>query len=111
MIQTGFVETRAEPPSERLMKYFGNLEPEFNDTSHVAGIVSMAHGEDPASANSSFFIVTGPASPLDNLYTVFGRIVGGMGVVQQIEAVPAENEAPLERVELTKVRIEQIDQH
>ena len=58
-----------------------------------------------------FFIVTGPASPLDNLYTVFGRIVGGMGVVQQIEAVPAENEAPLERVELTKVRIEQIDQH
>ena len=111
VIQTGFVETRAEPPSERLMKYFGNLEPEFNDTSHVAGIVSMAHGEDPASANSSFFIVTGPASPLDNLYTVFGRIVEGMSVVQQIEAVPAENEAPLERVELTKVRIEQIDEH
>ena len=71
----------------------------------------MAHGEDPASGNSSFFIVTGPAAPLDNLYTVFGRIVDGMDVVQQIEAVPAENEAPLERVELKKVRIEQIDQH
>jgi len=77
----------------------------------VAGIVSMAHGEDPASGNSSFFIVTGNASPLDNLYTVFGRIVDGMDVVQQIEAVPAENEAPLERVELMKVRIEQIDEH
>jgi cyclophilin family peptidyl-prolyl cis-trans isomerase len=44
------------------------------------------------------------------LYTVFGHIVEGMDVVHQIEAVPAENEAPLERVELTKVRIEQIDQ-
>ena len=30
--------------------------PEFNDTKHVKGIVSMARGDEPASATTSFFI-------------------------------------------------------
>jgi cyclophilin family peptidyl-prolyl cis-trans isomerase len=35
-----------------------NLAPEFNDTKHVKGIVSMARGDAPDSATTSFFIVT-----------------------------------------------------
>jgi peptidyl-prolyl cis-trans isomerase B (cyclophilin B) len=88
------------------MTYVQNLEPEFNDTPHVEGIVSMAHGDDPASANTSFFVVTGVASSLDSAYTVFGRVVDGMDVVKAIEAVPTDGETPLARVELATVRIE-----
>ena len=57
-----------------------SLQPEFNDTKHVKGILSMARGDDPASASTSFFIVTGDAPSLDGKYTVFGRVVDGMAV-------------------------------
>lgn len=111
VIQTGFLETRHRPASERVMKYVDNLEPEFNDTLHIPGIVSMAHGDEPNSANSSFFIVTGIASSLDNNYTAFGRVVDGMRVVKAIEAVPTDGDTPLARVDLSSVRIEKIPQN
>lgn len=107
VIQTGFLQTRSEPASERIMQYVKSLQPEFNDTPHVAGILSMARDDDPASANTSFFIVTGNASSLDNKYTVFGRVVSGMDVVHAIEAVALNGEEPVERVEVQSVRIEQ----
>lgn len=108
VIQTGFLETRSEPASERITKYVQNLEPEFSPTPHVEGIVSMARGDDPASANTSFFIVTGIASSLDGEYTVFGRVVGGMEVVKAIEAVPTDGDTPLARVTLSRVRLERL---
>jgi cyclophilin family peptidyl-prolyl cis-trans isomerase len=93
------------------MKYVHDLEPEFNDTLHVPGIVSMAHGDEPDSANSSFFIVTGIASSLDHNYTVFGHVVDGMRVVKAIEAVPTDGDTPLARVDLSSVRIEKIPEN
>jgi len=65
----------------------------------------MARGDDPASATTSFFIVTGNASSLDGKYTVFGRVVDGLPVVDTIEQSPLNGEAPVTRIELTKVRI------
>jgi peptidyl-prolyl cis-trans isomerase B (cyclophilin B) len=108
VIQTGWLDTRSKPVLDRAMKYVTSLEPEFNATLHVPGIVSMAHGDDPASADTSFFIVTGIASSLDNNYTVFGHVVDGMNVVHTIEAVPIDGETPLARVALRRVRIERI---
>jgi peptidylprolyl isomerase len=37
------------------------------------------------SANSQFFIMLAPHLTLDGQYTVFGRVVGGMNYVDQIE--------------------------
>ena len=82
-----------------------NLQPEFNDTKHVKGIVSMARGDDPASATTSFFIVTGDGSSLDNKYTAFGRVVDGMAVVEAIEQAPVNGETPVQRIEVKGVRI------
>ena len=65
----------------------------------------MAHGDDPASATTSFFIVTGDASSLDGKYTAFGRVVDGMAVVDAIEQAPVQGEAPVSRIELKQVRI------
>ena len=50
---------RAAPLTEKQQKLVHNLQPEFNDTKHVKGIVSMARGDDPDSATTSFFICTG----------------------------------------------------
>jgi peptidyl-prolyl cis-trans isomerase B (cyclophilin B) len=108
VVQTGFLETRSEPPSERILKYVTSLAPEFNDTPHEPGVLSMAHGDDPASASTSFFIVTGAATSLDGKYTAFGRVVDGMQVVKAIEAVPTDGETPLGRVELSRVRLERV---
>jgi len=105
VIQGGFLATRQEPLDEGQFAYVRELQPEFNPTPHERGILSMAHGDDPASATSSFFIVLAPAPALDNLYTVFGRVVEGLDVVEQIEAVPVNGEEPVTRIEVTTVRV------
>ncbi len=104
VVQTGFLSTRG-PLSEKQQGLVQPLQPEFNDTKHVKGIVSMAHGDDPASATTSFFICVGDASSLDGKYTAFGRVVEGMNVVEAIEQAPVTGEAPVSRIELKQVRI------
>ena len=104
VIQTGSLDTRG-PLAEKQQKLVRPLQPEFNDTKHVKGIVSMARGDDPASALTSFFIVTGDASLLDGKYTAFGRVVDGLSVVEAIEQSPLNGEAPVTRIDLKTVRV------
>jgi peptidyl-prolyl cis-trans isomerase B (cyclophilin B) len=106
VIQTGYLPSRSEPLSESQQRLVRNLQPEFNDTQHVKGIVSMARGDNPASADTSFFIVLGPSAMLDGKYTAFGRVVDGLTVVEAIEKVPVNGETPQTRVELRRVTIE-----
>jgi cyclophilin family peptidyl-prolyl cis-trans isomerase len=104
VIQTGALTSRG-PLSGKQQKFVRSLQPEFNDTKHVKGVLSMARGDDPASAMTSFFIVTGDATSLDGKYTAFGRVVDGMSVVDAIEQSPVNGEAPVTRVDLKSVRI------
>src|SRR5512141_111673 len=60
------------------------LKPEFNDTSHKRGILSMARSSAPDSASSQFFIVLKDYPSLDRQYTAFGEVVKGMDVVDRI---------------------------
>ncbi|MEO7739100.1 MAG: peptidylprolyl isomerase [Novosphingobium sp.] len=62
-----------------------DLKAEFNPMPHLRGTLSMARTDSPDSANSQFFIVFYPRFALDRKYTVFGRVIGGMGVVDTIE--------------------------
>lgn len=106
VIQTGYLPSRSEPLSESQQRLVRNLQPEFNDTLHVKGTVSMARGDNPASADTSFFVVLGPSPVLDGKYTAFARVVDGLPVVEAIEQVPVNGEAPLTRIEIKSVRIE-----
>jgi cyclophilin family peptidyl-prolyl cis-trans isomerase len=106
VIQTGALSSRPAPLTEKQQKLVRNLAPEFNDTRHVKGIVSMARGEASDSATTSFFICTGDSAALDGQYTAFGRVVDGMAAVEAIEAAPRTGEAPNARIELRTVRIE-----
>lgn len=109
MIQTGWTETREAPLPESVEKHITNLQPEFSDRPHEPGTVSMARLAELDSAMTSFFIVTARAPALDGEYTVFGRVAAGYGTVEAIEALPtAADEAPLERIEIERARIERV---
>jgi len=45
----------------------------------------MARASDPNSANSQFFIMFAPAPHLDGQYTIVGRVISGMEVVDAIK--------------------------
>ena len=105
VIQTGALSSRTVPLSPKQQVLVHDLEPEFNDTKHVKGIVSMARGEAKNSAQSSFFICVGTSTALDGVYTAFGRVVDGMSVVDAIEQTPRTGEAPNTRIDLKTVRV------
>jgi peptidyl-prolyl cis-trans isomerase B (cyclophilin B) len=79
-----------------------NLAPEFTDTPNVPGLVSMAHGDDPASGTTSFFICVGECHALDGKYTAFAKVVSGMDVLNAIAAVPVDGEAPRDKLTVTR---------
>ena len=103
-VQTGSITSRG-PLTDKQQKLVRPLDPEFNDTRHVKGTVSMARGDDPGSATTSFFIVTAAAPSLDDKYTAFGRVVDGLAVLDAIEQTPVNGETPVTRIELKSVRL------
>ncbi len=97
MAQTGDVEFGVMGMD---MRYAGrggseypDLPAEFSDIPYERGIVGMARAQDPNSANSQFFIMFAPAPPLDGQYTVVGRVVAGMDVVDAIKRGTGRNGA------------------
>ena len=62
-----------------------DLKEEFNSLPHDRGTLSMARTSDPNSANSQFFICFKPAPFLDRQYTVFGKVIEGMDLVDKIK--------------------------
>jgi len=83
------------------------IKAEFNEKPHKRGILSMARSASPDSAGSQFFIVVKDSNFLDRQYTVFGEVVSGMDVVDQIVSQPRDaRDNPNERVEMTVKIIE-----
>ena len=81
------------------------LKAEFSKLPHKRGTVSMARSADPNSAGSQFFICVADTPFLDGQYTVFGEVIDGMNVVDEIVAQPRDSrDNPNERVEI-KVKI------
>jgi peptidyl-prolyl cis-trans isomerase B (cyclophilin B) len=103
VIQGGYLPTRSTPLDERQQSYVRKLQPEFNDTPHDRGTLSMARGDDPASADTSFFIVLDRTPSLDQKYTAFGRVVEGIDLLDKIQGVALDGETPRTRIEVRKV--------
>jgi len=62
-----------------------NLKQEFSSEKHVRGTVSMARSSDPDSGNSQFFICYKDCTSLDGNYTVWGEVVEGMELVDNLK--------------------------
>jgi peptidyl-prolyl cis-trans isomerase B (cyclophilin B) len=108
VIQGGFLPTRSEPVDITQDRYIRQMAPEFNDIQHDKGIVSLAHGDDPGSGDTSFFIVTARTPVLDGKYSAFGKVVEGMDVVEKMEQVPVNGETPTMRLDLKKVTVSRV---
>ncbi|WP_421879942.1 peptidylprolyl isomerase [Pacificispira sp.] len=64
---------------------YPDLKQEFNSAPFLRGTVGMARTPDPNSANSQWFICFDDCSFLNGEYTVWGKVVEGMDVVDQIK--------------------------
>jgi peptidyl-prolyl cis-trans isomerase A (cyclophilin A) len=62
-----------------------DLNAEFSDIPFERGTVGMARSQNPNSANSQFFIMFAPAPHLNGEYTVVGKVIEGMELVDQIK--------------------------
>ena len=83
------------------------LKAEFRgDVKHVRGIVSMAHGDDPDSATTSFFLMLGATPSLDNKFSAFGRVVEGMDVLDAFNKEDVDGETPKRRLEIVEASID-----
>ncbi len=74
--------------------------------------IAMARTGDPHSATAQFFINVGNNAALDYPgrdgfgYTVFGRVIKGMDVVDKIKSLPVADAGPHQNVPVTPVMIE-----
>lgn len=118
MIQGGDPFTKDDDPANDGLGGPGYTIPaEFNDVSHIRGIVSMARTGDPDSAGSQFFIMVADRQPrpggarwadvLDGKYTAFGEVISGMEVADRVAAVPTagRNNRPTREQVIHSVRI------
>jgi cyclophilin family peptidyl-prolyl cis-trans isomerase len=93
-VEPGFVVQAGDPQSKTLKPGDPKLgtggpgytiKAEFNKRPHDRGVIAMARTQDPDSAGSQFYITLAPANFLDGKYTVFGKVVSGMNVVDSIK--------------------------
>jgi cyclophilin family peptidyl-prolyl cis-trans isomerase len=98
MAQTGDVKFGNSVNDEFDLKKAGmggsdlpDLKEEFSDLPHERGTLSMARSQDPNSANSQFFICFKESSFLDRQYTVFGKVIEGMELVDKIKKGDSDN--------------------
>ena len=92
MAQTGDVKFGNSSNNEFDLKRAGqggsdlpDLKEEFSDLPHERGTLSMARSQNPNSANSQFFICFKESAFLDRQYTVFGKVIEGMELVDKIK--------------------------
>jgi len=82
------------------------IKAEFNDHSHVRGVISMARSQDPDSAGSQFFICDGNPTFLDHQYTAFGKLIKGDDVLTKIANTSTHPpDRPDKRIGVTSIKI------
>ena len=105
MAQTGDVEFAKAGGDSARAGMGGSSKPdlpaEFSDIPFVRGVVGMARSQDPDSANSQFFIMFADGQFLNGQYTVVGRVISGMEVVDAI----AKGEPPSAPDVMSKVTV------
>ena len=107
VVQGGAPAGRASGPNHYADRWVRPVKGEFRaDVKHVRGIISMAHGDNPNSATTSFFLMLGPATSLDGQFSAFGRIVEGLDVLDAFGKEEVDGETPKRRLELIDASID-----
>ena len=90
LVQLGAPDSRTRQMNDPILKEEGTgtkIPYEDSGYSHdAAGVVGLSHqSTDKNSGDSQFYILLAPAKFLDGNYTVFGKVVSGMNVLQSLE--------------------------
>ena len=87
------------------------IDAEFNPTSHVEGVLSMARSQDPNSAGSQFFICLDNVPHLDGQYTAFGQATdASLEIVRKIGAVETQpGDRPVDDVKIVAATVVEAD--
>jgi peptidyl-prolyl cis-trans isomerase-like 3 len=109
MIQTG--SPASDPKSKSSTSIYPTPNSLFEDEirpslrHNVRGVVSMAN-KGPDTNGSQFFITFAPAPHLDGKNTVFGKVIEGMEVLDDLEKVEVDKKSrPKEKVFIEDVTI------
>ncbi|MFM9653681.1 peptidylprolyl isomerase, partial [Streptomyces galilaeus] len=81
----GFMAQTGDPKGNGTGGSGQKLKAEFSREPFVRGTVGQARAADPNSGDSQFFICFAPASHLNGQYTVWGKVVEGMDLVDKIK--------------------------
>jgi len=69
------------------------FEDEFTfDLTHVRGVISMANAGRNTNGSQFFIVTAEDASFLDRKHTIFGQVIEGMNVVDDIERLPTDGQ-------------------
>ena len=84
-----------------------SIDAEHNDLSHTKYAVSMARSDDINSAGSQFFIMLEDSTQLDGQYTVFGHVIEGHNVIEQISMLnTTDNDQPIQAYDAMVEKVE-----
>ncbi len=76
---------------------------EFSDVPFERGIVGAARSTDPNSANCQFYITMQRYPSWDKNYTVFGKVIDGMGNADMIATAPKNGEKPINPTKIKSI--------
>jgi peptidylprolyl isomerase len=111
MAQTGDVQYGKKGGDVSMAGMGGSEMPdipaEFSDVPFERGIVGMARAQDPNSANSQFFIMFAPGDFLNGQYTVVGKVISGMEIVDLIKRGEGQNGEVTEPDVMVKVTVQE----
>jgi peptidyl-prolyl cis-trans isomerase B (cyclophilin B) len=91
---------------------YKTVEPPPGNLKYTRGVVAMARQEieDPGTAGSQFFIVTGPDAQVNPDYALVGRVTAGMDSADRIAVLPTDpnTDQPLQPVVIEAMRVVQV---
>ncbi len=90
----GFVQAGIRTDARRILPSFPFEPTSRTGIRHLDATISMARGDDPASAGGNWVLTVGPTPQMDARpgykgYAAFGHVVDGMPLVKRILALPS----------------------
>ncbi len=84
-VEPGFVVQGGDPTGTGRGGPGYSVPLEASQEPFVRGVLGMARATDPNSAGSQWFVMLGDAPSLNGQYTVFGKVVQGMEIVDCLQ--------------------------
>jgi cyclophilin family peptidyl-prolyl cis-trans isomerase len=107
--QTATAEDRERPLSQEQRATIKPIPLEVGALRHTRGVLSLAHGDDPNSGETSFSILLADAPNLDKKFTIFGMLDDSDTTLERIEKQFDQHARSADGKRLQIVKMEIVD--